>query len=140
MPGTTVREIMTTDVVHLPTDTPLERAAQVMRDRGIGNVVVADGERLVGLVTDRDIVVRAVATGADPHDATIGSVVTQGPVVVRPEDSAQSAAVLMRDRAIRRVLVCDDGGLVGILSIGDLARTIDPESVLGGISHAAPNN
>ena len=62
-------------------------------------------------------------------------------VTVRPEDTIQQAALLMRDRAVRRLLVCDDDqGLVGVVSIGDLAERIDPESVLGGISSADPNN
>jgi CBS domain-containing protein len=93
------------------------------------------------LVTDRDIVVRAVAEGRDPAGTTIGEILTPDLVTVRPDDTVQSVALLMRDNAIRRVLVCDeDQSLVGIVSIGDLAEEIDPESVLGGISRAEPNN
>jgi CBS domain-containing protein len=137
----TVRELMTTDVTTLQVETPLGTAAQLMRNRDIGDVVVADGAKLVGLVTDRDIVVRAIADGQDPATTTVGSIVSTDLVTVGPDDAAADAARLMRDRAVRRVLVVDDAGtLVGILSIGDLAADIDPESVLGGISAAAANS
>jgi CBS domain-containing protein len=137
---TKVRDVMTKHVVSLQVETTLDKAAAIMRDQGIGDVVVADGDRVVGLVTDRDVVVRAVADGREPASTTLGSIVSRDLVAVRPDDTAQEAALLMRDRAVRRVLVLDDErGLVGILSIGDLAVEIDPESVLGGISEAAPN-
>jgi CBS domain-containing protein len=140
MPTQTVSDVMTTNVVYLPSETTLAEAARTMREQDIGDVVVADGPTLTGLVTDRDIVVRAVAERFDPASTTIGEIVSRDLVTVRPDDSLQSAALLMRDRAIRRILVCDEQGLVGIVSIGDLAEQIDPESVLGGISKATPNN
>ena len=137
----TVQDVMTTNVVYLPSETTLAEAARTMREQDIGDVVVADGPALTGLVTDRDIVVRAVAERFDPASTTIGEIVSRDLVTVRPDDSVQAAALLMRDNAVRRVLVCDDEkGLVGIVSIGDLAEQIDPESVLGGISKATPNN
>ena len=137
----TVQAVMTTNVVYLPSETTLAEAARTMREQDIGDVVVADGPALTGLVTDRDIVVRAVAERFDPASTTIGEIVSRDLVTVRPDDSVQAAALLMRDNAVRRVLVCDDEkGLVGIVSIGDLAEQIDPESVLGGISKATPNN
>jgi CBS domain-containing protein len=137
----TVKDVMTTNVVYLPSETTLAEAARTMREQDIGDVVVADGPQLTGLVTDRDIVVRAVAERFDPATTTIGEIVTKDLITVKPDDSVQSAALLMRDHAVRRVLVCDETqGLVGIVSIGDLAQEIDPESVLGGISKATPNN
>ncbi|OLB79605.1 MAG: signal transduction protein [Actinobacteria bacterium 13_2_20CM_2_71_6] len=140
MAALTVGEIMTRDVVRLQVDTTIDEAARVMRDQEIGDVVVVDNDRLVGVVTDRDIVVRGVAEGHDPRATTLGSVVSKDLVTVRPGDTLQEAALLMRDRAVRRVLVRDENGLVGIVSIGDLAVDLDPESVLGGISGADPNN
>jgi CBS domain-containing protein len=141
MPMQTVRDVMTSQVVTLPSDTTLTEAARTMREQDIGDIVVSDGENLAGLVTDRDIVVRAVADKRDPEGTTIGEIVTRDLVTVRPDDTVQSAALLMRDHAVRRVLVTDEAkGLVGIVSIGDLAEEIDPESVLGGISKASPNN
>jgi CBS domain-containing protein len=136
----TVKDVMTTNVVYLPPQTTLAEAARTMREQDIGDVVVADGPSLAGLVTDRDIVVRGVAERRDPDATTVGEIMTRDLVTVRPEDTIQHAALLMRDRAIRRLLVCDEQGLVGVVSIGDLAERIDPESVLGGISSAEPNN
>jgi CBS domain-containing protein len=141
MPMQTVREVMTAHVVTLPRETTLAEAARTMREQDIGDIVVSDGSEPAGLVTDRDIVVRAVAERCDPASTTIGEILTSDLVTVRPDDTVQSAALLMRDHAVRRVLVCeDDQRLVGIVSIGDLAEEIDPESVLGGISKAEPNN
>jgi CBS domain-containing protein len=141
MPMQTVREVMTPRVVTLPSETTLAEAARTMREQDIGDIVVSDSAGLAGLVTDRDIVVRAVAERCDPASTTIGEIVTRDLVTVRPDDTVQSAALLMRDHAVRRVVVTDDDqGLVGIVSIGDLAEQIDPESVLGGISKADPNN
>jgi CBS domain-containing protein len=141
MPMQTVREVMTSQVVTLPRETTLAEAARTMREEDIGDIVVADNSGPAGLVTDRDIVVRAVAERCDPSSTTIGEILTSDLITVRPDDTVQSAALLMRDHAVRRVLVCeDDRSLVGIVSIGDLAEEIDPESVLGGISKAEPNN
>lgn len=137
---TKVRDVMTSQVVCLQVDTTVEKAAEAMRDQGIGDVVVADGDSVVGLVTDRDLVVRTIAQGRDPGSTQLGAIASRDLVTVNPDDTTQEAALLMRDRAVRRVLVLGDGsGLAGILSIGDLAAEIDPESVLGGISEAAPN-
>ena len=137
----TVKDVMTTTVVYLPSETTIAEVARTMREQDIGDVVVADGPSLAGMVTDRDLVVRAVAEGKDPEATTVGEVMTRELVTVRPEDTIQQAALLMRDRAVRRLLVCDDDqGLVGVVSIGDLAERIDPDSVLGGISSADPNN
>src|SRR2546421_6265395 len=140
MAAQTVQDIMTTDVATVQVDTNLVDAAQTMREKDIGDVVVVDNDRLVGVVTDRDIVVRAVAEGLAPDATTVGSVVSKDLVTVRPEDSAVDVARLMRDRAVRRVPVVGDDGLVGIVSIGDLAVEIDPASGLGGVSGAVPNN
>src|SRR5690349_15070205 len=137
----TVKDVMTTSVTYLPSETTLAAAARTMREQDIGDVVVADGATLVGLLTDRDIVVPAVAEHRDAEATTVGEIMTRDPITVRPDDTIQHAALLMRDRAVRRLLVCEDGqGLVGVVSIGDLAERIDPDSVLGGISTAEPNN
>src|SRR5438270_8376467 len=99
MGAQTVREIMTTDVVTLPVDTTLVDAARVMRERDIGDVVVVEAERLIGVVTDRDIVLRAVAEGLAPEATTVGAVVSQDLVTVRPDDRVVDAALVMRERA-----------------------------------------
>ena len=135
-----VSDVMTRQVVYLPAETPLDEAARVMKESDIGDVVVTDGATLAGMLTDRDIVVRAVAERADPGTTTIGSIITREVVMIEQHCTASEAAALMRERNIRRVLVCDsDRKLVGIVSLGDLAMQLDPQSALSDISEAAPN-
>ena len=135
-----VSDVMTKQVVYLPAETPLDEAARVMKESDIGDVVVTDGATLAGMLTDRDIVVRAVAERADPTSTTIGSIITREVVMIEQHCTAGEAAALMRERNIRRVLFCDsDRKLVGIVSLGDLAMQLDPNSALSDISEAAPN-
>ena len=139
---TTVRigDVMTRQVTYLPAGTPLDEAARAMRDADIGDVVVTDGADLFGIVTDRDIVVRAVAEGKDATRTTIGSVASREIVMIEQNSTTVEAAALMRERAVRRVLVCDaERHLVGIVSLGDLALRLDPSSALGEVSEAVPN-
>ncbi|MEO3746241.1 CBS domain-containing protein [Plantactinospora sp. B5E13] len=134
-----VRDVMTREVIYLPAATPLDEAASAMRDADIGDVVVTEGPTLLGMVTDRDIVVRAVAEGRDARQTTLGSIATREIVMIEQSSSAADAAALMRERSVRRILVCDsDRELVGIVSLGDLAMRLDPASSLSDISEASP--
>ena len=136
-----VIDLMTKKVVYLPAATPLDEAARAMREADIGDVVVTNGQSLAGMVTDRDIVVRAVAENRHPSDITIGDVVSHEIVMIEQTATVTEAADLMRERSVRRILVCDsERQLVGIVSLGDLAVRHDPDSVLGEISGAEPNN
>lgn len=136
-----VIDVMTKKVVYLPVATPLDEAARAMREADIGDVVVTDGNSLAGMVTDRDIVVRAVAENRRPADITIGDVATHDIIMIEQTATVAEAADLMRERSVRRILVCDaDRQLVGIISLGDLAVRHDPDSVLGDISRAGPGN
>lgn len=136
-----VSDVMTPDPVAMTTDATLQDAAAAMRDRAIGDVVVTrtDGS-VCGIVTDRDIVVGAVAEGGDPSSMSLEEVCSHEVVTVAPGDSVASAVKAMEDHAIRRLPVMDNGSLVGIVTIGDLAVERDPESALGEISAAPPNN
>ncbi|MCM0674242.1 CBS domain-containing protein [Micromonospora phytophila] len=139
MTGYRVSDVMTKQVIYLPAETTLDEAARVMKEADIGDVVVTDGATLAGMLTDRDIVVRAVAENASPASTTIGSIVTREVVMIEQHSTAGEAATLMRERGIRRVLVCDnERKLVGIVSLGDLAIQLDPQSALGQISEQAP--
>jgi CBS domain-containing protein len=136
-----VKDVMTPQVVYLPAETTLDEAARAMREKDIGDVVVTEGASLAGVVTDRDIVVRAVADGRDPASTTVGDVASRDLVMIQQDASPQQAAEVMRERAVRRLLVCDnDRRLVGVVSLGDLAVRMDPNSTLGKISSAAPND
>jgi CBS domain-containing protein len=135
----TVRDIMTTQPVMVePTTTVAEIARQMDRE-DIGEVLVADQGRLCGLVTDRDIVVRAIAEGRDPASTRVDEICTHEVFSVSPDDSVDEAIRIMGDRAIRRIAVIEDGDPVGVISIGDIAVVRDPESALGEISAAPPD-
>lgn len=136
-----IEELMTTDVVSLTKDASLRQASEVMRDRDIGDVIVKDGDGdLCGIVTDRDIVVRGIAEGMDPESAVLDDVCNHDVVTVESDAAVAEAVQLMEQDAIRRLPVVDDGELVGIVSIGDLAEERDRDSALGEISAAPPNN
>lgn len=134
-----IREIMTPDPVVLQTSATVVEAARCMRDDNIGDVLVMEDGHLRGIVTDRDIVVRALASGL-PASTPVGQICSGDPICVSPDDGVDAAISLMRQHAIRRIPVVEDGRPVGIVSIGDLAEERDPESVLGEISEAPPNN
>jgi len=131
---------MTTDLVSCSSSAPLRDAAEYMRDRDIGDVLVVDDGSIRGIVTDRDIVVRCVAEGGDPREAKVGDVCTANLTTVPADATIQDAARIMRDQALRRLPVVDRGKPVGIVSLGDLAVDADPSSALGGISAASPND
>jgi CBS domain-containing protein len=117
-----VADVMTRQVVYLPEATMLDEAAQVMRDRSIGDVVVTHGSTMVGLVTDRDIVVRAIAEGLPPKTTALGAITSHELIMVEQSASVEEAVHAMRDRGVRRLLVCDaDRKVVGILSLSDVA-------------------
>ena len=122
MARTVVADVMTRQVVYLPGETTLDEAAQAMRDRSIGDVVVTHGPTMAGLVTDRDIVVRAIAEGLPPGKTTLESIASRELIMVEQSATVDEAAQAMRERGVRRLLVCDaDRKVVGILSMSDLA-------------------
>jgi CBS domain-containing protein len=136
-----VSDLMTKEVIYLPAETTLDEAARAMREADIGDLIVTEGSTLAGMVTDRDIVVRAVADRKDPASTTIGSIATRDIIMIEQNSPASDAADLMRERGVRRILVCDaDRRLVGIVSLGDLAMRLDPNSALSDISEQPPNN
>jgi CBS domain-containing protein len=138
--GDSIRDVMTPEPVTVATTTSLEQAARHMRDAGIGNVIVLEGEQITGILTDRDIVVRAVAEGWDPSQTPVGDVASRELTTISPDETVDAAVALMRERSIRRLPVVESGRPVGIVSLGDLALERDPDSCLGEISAAPPND
>ncbi|GHH91819.1 CBS domain-containing protein [Streptomyces capillispiralis] len=134
-----VRDIMTGAPVTVGPQTSVAEVARVMRDRDLGAVLVTDGDRLRGMVTDRDLVVRSLATGGDPEETTVAGACSEDLVTVGPDDDLDRAVRLMREHAVRRVPVVEDGRPVGVVSLGDVAMERDPESALGDISVARPH-
>jgi CBS domain-containing protein len=135
----TVRDVMMPDPVTVDARTPIQSAAQIMRENDIGDVLVIQDGRLLGVLTDRDIVVRAIAGERHPAATFAGECCSPEVTVVAADDSPDQAAALMREQALRRLPVIDDGHVVGIVSIGDLAVAEDPRSALADISAARPN-
>jgi CBS domain-containing protein len=134
-----LRDIMTQNPVTVQSTDSIVAAARSMRDGNIGDVVVVERGQIQGILTDRDIVVRALAEGRDPASTTVGEICSRELATMSPSDSISDAVTMMRDKAIRRLPVVDGGRPVGIVSLGDLAVERDPESALGGISAAPPN-
>jgi CBS domain-containing protein len=134
-----IKDLMSTDVITLDKGASLTDAAREMRDRDVGNVLVTKDGKLCGVLTDRDIVVRGLADGESPESLHIGEICSANLVSLSPDDSTDKAVKLMRDNAVRRMPVVQDSRPVGIVSIGDLAATMDADSALGQIS-AAPAN
>ncbi|MBT2391826.1 CBS domain-containing protein [Streptomyces sp. ISL-1] len=134
-----VREIMTGTPAAVGPQTSVAEVARRMREEDIGAVLVVEGDRLRGLVTDRDLVVRALADGRNVDETTVSAACSDDLVAVSPDDDAERAVQLMRERAVRRLPVIENGHPVGIVSPGDLAIERDPGSALGDISSAEPN-
>ncbi|GAA2962719.1 CBS domain-containing protein [Streptomyces enissocaesilis] len=133
-----VREVMTAGVAAVRPDASLVEAAQLMRAQDTGDVLVARDNQLIGVLTDRDIVLRAVADGIDPLTVGAESVCTPAPVCVGPDDEVSTAVTLMRQHAVRRLPVVEDGLPLGVVSLGDLAGFPDPQPALAGTGRAAP--
>jgi signal-transduction protein with cAMP-binding, CBS, and nucleotidyltransferase domain len=133
-----LKEIMTPHPVSCPATATLADAAAQMAQQDIGDVVVMDDSSgtVCGVVTDRDIVVRALAKGMDPTTTKLGDICTRDLVTLGPNDTAADAVSLMRTHSVRRIPVMENGQAVGMVSLGDLAVDRDPESALADISRA----
>ena len=134
-----VQDIMTNDPLTIDVGEPVTAAAEMMRDADVGALVVTDTSGVRGVLTDRDVTVRVVATGGDPATTAVGDIVAQDLVAVSPQDDVDTATELMRTNALRRLPVLDGERLVGIVSLGDLAITQDRTSALADISAEPPN-
>lgn len=140
MAAPSVGELMTPDPVTTTSKTSVAHAARLMRDHDVGHVVIVDGDgQPSGVLTDRDIVIRVVADGQSAEETTVSAAASGEVSSVEPSISANDAAQVMRDQAIRRLPVVDRGDVVGVVSIGDLAVHLDPESALADVSASSPN-
>lgn len=121
-----VQKVLTRNVERIPPDTTIRDAAARMRDCDVGALPVFEGDRLVGMVTDRDIATRAIAEGLDPSKAQVRDVMSSGIVYCFEDQDVREAAKLMKEKQIRRLVVLNrDKRLVGILSLGDLATSAE---------------
>ena len=134
-----VSEIMTTHPESLPANATVAEAARIMREKNIGDIIVLENDIVCGIVTDRDIVIRGLATGGGPETKLAD--VCSKEVTTLPIDSKIGDAVkLMEEKALRRLPVVDDGKPVGIVTLGDLELIRDRDSALGQVSAAPPNS
>jgi CBS domain-containing protein len=135
----TVNEVMTHDPITVSPDTSIAQVARKMKEGDTGAILLEDNGSFAGIVTDRDIVVRALAEGADPETA-IGQYATTDAKTVTPDATVDDAIQIVREDNVRRVPVVQDGRPVGIVSIGDLAIERDEDSALADLSASAQNN
>jgi CBS domain-containing protein len=122
MASRTVRDTMTPSPTTVRPDLPVAEAARLMRSEDVGSLPVVDDDRLVGVVTDRDIAIRVVAEGKDPELTSVNEVHSTEPVTAGPDQELDDVLEEMARRQVRRVPVVDDGRLVGILAQADVAK------------------
>jgi CBS domain-containing protein len=134
-----IRDVMTANPVTVDSHDPATKAASAMKDSDTGAILVTENGGICGIVTDRDIVVRAVAEGRNPADTEVAEICSAQPETLSPDQSVEDAIRIMREKHVRRVPVVDGSSPVGIVSIGDLALERDKDSALAEISAAAPN-
>jgi signal-transduction protein with cAMP-binding, CBS, and nucleotidyltransferase domain len=131
-----VRDLMTPGAIGVDYRQSIGEAARTMREWGVGSVLVVSDRILCGLVTDRDLVVRAVAESKGP-DAPVGPLCSNDLIGVNADADAAVAMRLMREHAVRRLPVIDDGQIAGVVSLGDLAAEDDPASALAEVTRSA---
>jgi CBS domain-containing protein len=120
--GASIRDTMTSNPRTIETSTPVAEAARLMSSEDVGSLPIVEGERLVGMVTDRDITIRVVAEGKDPQSTTVGDVASRDVVSVDPQQNLDEAVRLMAEHQVRRLpVVEEDGRLVGIVAQADVA-------------------
>jgi CBS domain-containing protein len=128
--GTNVRDVMTTRPLCAAPDTPLNQVAELMDAEDVGAIPVLDGDQLVGMITDRDIIVRAIAKGKDPRGMPTREISSSDVVTVGPDLDLSDALLLMAQHQVRRLPVVDDENrLVGVVSQADVALEVKDKSV-----------
>ena len=121
----TIRELMTTEVVAVPPTATVADVARAMRDQRVGSVLVMEDSYLLGIVSDRDLTVRAAAQGWSPSEHLISEIMTTDPITVDAADDPLEAAKIIGASHVRRLPVVEDGRTVGVISASDIADYID---------------
>lgn len=133
----TARDLMTSPAECLSSDETLVTAARMLSKYDIGSMPVVDGDELVGILTDRDIVVQGVSKGLDLSTATVGEIATSDVVTVEPDAGADAVAKLMSENQVRRLPVVENGSVIGVIAQADVARELSEDKtgeVVGDIS------
>lgn len=127
-----IQDIMTRDVEVVAPNATLQTAAQRMKDLNVGSLPVCDGERLLGMITDRDITIRATAMGKNPTDTAVSDTMSSGVTYCFEDQPVSEAAQMMEEQQIRRLPILNrEKKLVGIVSLGDLAVDGGNKTVAG---------
>lgn len=121
-----VRDAMTASPTTVEAQATAVEAARLMASENVGSLPVVEGEDLVGMVTDRDLVLNVLAKDVDPHKVTVASICSENPVVVSPEDPIDTALQHMAREQVRRLPVVEERRLIGILAQADISRTVEP--------------
>jgi CBS domain-containing protein len=135
-----IRQVMTAPAEAVRKTATVLEAARLMKMRDIGDVLVEDEQgRLAGIITDRDVAIRATAEGADPKTTKVENAYTEDVTALAPTDTVHDAVRLMRSKDVRRLPVVEAGKAVGIVSLGDISVQTAPSSLLADISTATPD-
>jgi CBS domain-containing protein len=127
-----IKEIMTSDFETISAGSSLAAAAQKMESLNVGALPVEQDGRVIGIITDRDLVVRGIAEGHDPASTEVRDILTADLICCSEDDSVEQAVKLMEDNKVRRLIACDlDGMSVGIVSLGDIASKSGQEQLAG---------
>ena len=128
MASTTVKDVMTSGPTSIASDAMVVEAARRMLSEDVGSLPVVDGDQVVGMITDRDVVLQVVAKDLDANKVPVSTVCSESPVTAEADESLDDALAKMAKEQLRRLPVVSDGRLVGILAQADIARTARPES------------
>jgi CBS domain-containing protein len=124
--GQSIKDVMTSDPCTIDADKSVAYAAKMMRDEDVGVAPIVESDKLVGMLTDRDIAVRVVAEGKDPERVTVREVASKQVVTVDPQQDLEEALRIMAKHQVRRLPVLEeDGRLVGVVAQADVAREGD---------------
>lgn len=125
-----VKDIMSHGVHFVTGKTTLQEAAEKMKELDVGELPIVIGDEAVGVITDRDMVIRGVAHGHIPESASVVEAMTEGVIACKEDDDIEKAAQIMSSHKIRRLPVMDaDGEMTGMVSLGDLAQNLDATQV-----------
>jgi len=131
------REVMTKDPASCSASETVTKVAGLMKQHDVGSVPVVESDRLVGIVTDRDIVLKVVAGGRNPEQAAVKEAMTPNPVSCKEDDDLEYALRLMKERQVRRMPIVDGGGrLTGIIAQADVATRVNEDDKTGALVEA----
>ena len=122
----TVKDLMTQNIISILPETSVVEATRIMSTRDISSILIKTGDDYIGIFTDRDVMRKVVASGLDPNDTAVREIMSSPLITISEDAGIQEAAEKMRDRKIRRLVVINEGVVVGIISESDIAR-VEPE-------------